>query len=116
MINNLQIEKNDFSKGSEWRKWDLHVHTPASFYFNGSKKLREMSAEEKTTEIKIFIDIVNKSDVAVFCLMDYWTFDWYLELQEYITANPDELKKTVFPGMELRIESPTNYRLNIHVI
>ena len=19
-----------FSKGSEWRKWDLHVHTPAS--------------------------------------------------------------------------------------
>ena len=107
---------NSYPKGSEWRKWDLHVHTPASFYFNGTKKLREMSAEEKTTEIKLFIDTVNKSDVAVFCLMDYWTFDWYLELQEYIAINPDQLKKTVFPGMELRIESPTDYRLNIHVI
>lgn len=20
------------NKGSEWRKWDLHVHTPASFF------------------------------------------------------------------------------------
>ncbi|NJL77617.1 MAG: hypothetical protein HC892_23860 [Saprospiraceae bacterium] len=75
-----------------------------------------MSAEEKTEEIKLFIDTVNKSDVAVFCLMDYWTFDWYLELQEYVAINTDELKKTVFPGMELRIESPTDYRLNIHVI
>lgn len=109
-------KNNLYPKGSEWRKWDLHVHTPASFYFNGTKKLREMSAEEKTVEIKFFIDIVNKSDVAVFCLMDYWTFDWYLELQEYVSNNPDELKKIVFPGMELRIESPTDYRLNIHVI
>jgi len=105
-----------YPKGSEWRKWDLHVHTPASFHFNGTKKLREMSMEEKTAEIKNFIDVVNKSDIAAFCLMDYWTFDWYLELHEYVTKNPDELKKTVFPGMELRIESPTDYRLNIHVI
>jgi ABC-type lipoprotein export system ATPase subunit len=103
-------------KGSEWRKWDLHIHTPASFYFNGTKNLHEMLAEEKTTEIKKFIDSVNNSDVAVYCLMDYWTFDWYLELQEYVRVNPNELKKTVFPGMELRIESPTDYRLNIHVI
>jgi ABC-type lipoprotein export system ATPase subunit len=108
--------ENSYPKGSEWRKWDLHVHTPASFYFNGTKKLCDMSAEEKTAEIKNFIDIVNISDVAVFCLMDYWTFDWYLELQEYVTTKPYELKKTVFPGMELRIESPTDYRLNIHVI
>lgn len=108
--------EKSYPKGSEWRKWDLHVHTPASFHFNGTKKLREMSVEEKTAEIKNFIDIVNKSDVAVFCLMDYWTFDWYLELQEYVAKYPNKLKKTVFPGMELRIESPTNYRLNIHVI
>jgi hypothetical protein len=50
-------------KGSEWRKWDLHVHTPASFYFAGIKKYREMSAAERTAEMKIFIDTVNKSDV-----------------------------------------------------
>ena len=104
------------NRGSEWRKWDLHVHTPASFYWNGTKKYKEMSREEVVTEIKKFIEIVNKSDIAVFCLMDYWTFDWYLELQEYLISNPDELKKTVLPGMELRVESPTNYRLNVHFI
>ncbi len=104
------------NRGSEWRKWDLHVHTPASFYWTGTKKYKEMSREEVVTEIKKFIEIVNKSDIAVFCLMDYWTFDWYLELQEYLISNPDELKKTVLPGMELRVESPTNYRLNVHFI
>lgn len=108
--------KRSYPRGSEWRKWDLHIHTPASFLFNGTKNLRDMSMEERTAEIKLFIDTINKSDVDVFCIMDYWTFDWYLELQEYIATNPNELKKTVFPGMELRIESPTNYRLNIHCI
>lgn len=105
-----------YPKGSEWRKWDLHVHTPASFYWKGTKKLREMSPEEKIVEIKNFIKVVNESDVEVFCLMDYWTFDWYLELQDYIKLYPEELKKTVFPGIELRVESPTSYRLNIHCI
>lgn len=105
-----------FTRGSEWRKWDLHVHTPASFYWKGTKKLREMTPEEKTKEIKHFIKVVNESDVAVFCLMDYWTFDWYLELQDYIRENPGELRKTVLPGIELRVESPTSYRLNIHCI
>jgi hypothetical protein len=104
------------SKGSEWRKWDLHVHTPASFNWRGTKKLIDMSPEEISIEISNFINTVNESDVAVFCLMDYWTFDWYLELQKYLIAHPDELKKTVLPGIELRIESPTDYRLNIHCI
>ena len=105
------------NRGSEWRKWDLHVHTPASFFFKEpGKKLRDMSQEERKVAMKKFIDVVNDSDVAVFCLMDYWTFDWYLALRDYLVDNPMELKKTIFPGMELRIESPTSYRLNIHCI
>jgi ABC-type thiamine transport system ATPase subunit len=110
------VTKKNYPKGSEWRKWDLHVHTPASFIFNEVKNLRNMSNDEKETAIKEFIKVINNSDVEVFCLMDYWTFDWYLELQDYLTKNPDELQKTVFPGMELRIESPTDFRLNIHCI
>ncbi|MEP2446439.1 MAG: TrlF family ATPase, partial [Balneola sp.] len=105
-----------FPKGSEWRKWDLHIHSPASFYWNGTKKLWEMTPEEKISEIKNFIEILNDSDVEVFCLMDYWTFDWYLLLQEYLNENPEELNKTVFPGIELRVECPVDYRLNIHCI
>ncbi len=48
-------------RGSEWRKWDLHIHTPASFYWNGTKKYKELSVEEKDIEIKAFIETVNKS-------------------------------------------------------
>lgn len=103
-------------RGSEWNKWDLHIHTPASFFWKGSKKLNEMTDAEKELEIKNFIAKINESDVEVFCLMDYWTFDWYTELQDYLLKNPGELKKTIFPGMELRVECPVDYRLNIHCI
>lgn len=24
-------------RGSEWRQWDLHIHTPASFHWRGQK-------------------------------------------------------------------------------
>ncbi len=105
-----------FERGSEWRKWDLHIHSPGSFHWNGGKKLTQMENTEIKEEIKAFIKTVNDSDVAVFCLMDYWNFDWYNELKKYLKDNPGDLKKTVFPGIELRVECPVNYRLNIHCI
>jgi len=109
-------DNTQYNRGSEWRKWDLHIHTPASYFWKGGKKLREMTTEEIEAEMKKFIKSVNDSDVAAFCIMDYWTFDWCIELKKYIEAHPNELKKTVFYGMELRVECPVDYRLNIHVI
>jgi hypothetical protein len=26
-----------YSRGSEWREWDLHIHSPASFHWNGER-------------------------------------------------------------------------------
>lgn len=103
-------------RGSEWRKWDLHVHTPASFHWNGGKVLSDMDETEKEEAIKKFVKTVNDSDVEVFAVQDYWTFDWILELRKYLRDNPGELKKTVLPGMELRVECATDFRLNIHAI
>lgn len=110
------INTNQLNRGSEWGKWDLHIHTPASFFWKGGKQLKEMDDTEKGQAMKSFIESVNNSDVAVFCVMDYWTFDWCIELKKYIKSHPDELKKTVFTGMELRVECPVDYRLNIHVL
>lgn len=104
-----------FPKGSEWRKWDLHVHTPASFHWRG-QRFASMTPEEKKESFKTMLNTINNSDVSVFGIMDYWTFDGYLEFMKVVENEGWELKKTVLPGMELRIESPTNYRLNIHVI
>ena len=105
-----------YYRGSEWNKWDLHIHSPASYHWNGGKKLKEMTAEEKEAEIKKFIKTVNESDVEVFAVQDYWSFDWILELRQYVRAHPEELQKTVLPGMELRAECSADYRLNIHAI
>lgn len=104
------------SEGSIWRKWDLHVHTPASFHWKDGKKLRDMNDLEKKNALNRFISVVNGSECAAFAVMDYWTFDWYIVLKDYIKSEPDLLKKTVLPGMELRIECPVDYRLNIHVL
>lgn len=56
------------NRGSQWRKWDLHIHTPASFDWSGSKRLREMNTAEKEAEIKTFITHINSSEAEVFCL------------------------------------------------
>lgn len=107
---------SQFTKGSEWRKWDLHIHTPASFHWNGGKRFRDMSHAEKDVALKQMLQTINDSDVAVFAITDYWTFDGYLEFKSFIQREGLELKKTIFPGMELRIEASTEYRLNMQVI
>ncbi|HRI47527.1 MAG TPA: hypothetical protein PK559_10525 [Ignavibacteriaceae bacterium] len=107
---------NNYLKGSEWRKWDLHIHTPASFHWSGGKLFSDMNKKEKNDTLKVMYDTIENSDIAVFCIMDYWTFDGYLLFKEYIKENSFPLTKTVLPGIELRVEAPVNYRLNIHAV
>ena len=75
-----------------------------------------MNAAERDAAIKTIIDKINTSDVAVFGIMDYWTFDGYLEIRNYLKSHPDALNKRVLPGIELRLEAPTDFRLNTHAI
>jgi hypothetical protein len=108
----------DTHRGSIWRKWDLHIHTPASFkHWKGTKRYRDMTPSEKDEVTKQIINGINHSDVAVYCIMDYWTFDGYFELMDYLDRNPIvECKARILPGIELRIDAPSKLRLNIHVI
>lgn len=104
-----------YPKGSEWRKWDLHVHTPASFHWNGMK-FSNCNDEEKNELLEEMLKTINNCEVSVFTFVDYWTFDGYLMFNKYIDDNNLKLRKTIFPGMELRIEAPVDYRLNVQVI
>ena len=105
---------SNFPKGSEWRLWDLHIHTPASYSYNGGR-FSTMSTAEKAAAISQIIANINESDVSVFAINDYWTFDGYLALRQAHEAG-ETINKTVFPAIELRIESASQHRLNIHVI
>lgn len=109
------MNKMNDPKGSLWRKWDLHIHTPASFHWNG-QRFADMTQEQESAALKTIVDKMAESDVTAFGIMDYWTFDGYLKLRKYLAANGLTLPCAVFPGMELRIEAPVDFRLNIQVI
>lgn len=113
----MTTKEQKFPRGAEWRQWDFHVHTPASFHWNSGKRLSEMTDAEKKASVDQMISAINGSDPAVFVLMDYWTFDGWFALRKRLEdVDAPTLNKKVFPGIELRLVSPTKYRLNAHVI
>lgn len=105
-----------FPRGSEWSKWDPHIHSPASFHWTGTEKLHRLNTVNRDDVLTQMIGAINNADISVFAIMDYWTFDGVLALRKFCRSNPDQLKKTVFPGIELRIQAPTTKRLDIHAI
>jgi ABC-type lipoprotein export system ATPase subunit len=109
-----------FERGSEWRQWDLHVHTPASFHWNGMRFEQSHDSELNRSLVDEMIATMNAATPAVFALMDYWTFDGWFSLKKRLSepGAPPLLKK-VLPGIELRLMAPMktpNGRLNAHVV
>lgn len=110
----------EFKRGSEWRQWDLHVHTPASFHWKGEKFDSDPNSLTNRSLVDEMIAAINASPPAVFALMDYWTFDgWFALKRRLKDADAPKLHKKVFPGIELRLMAPMktqNGRLNAHVL
>jgi ABC-type lipoprotein export system ATPase subunit len=108
---------NPFPRGSEWRQWDLHVHSPASFFWKGQKFSSTLDTPQDKALVDEMINSMNAAAPAVFALMDYWTFDGWFALKKRLQdKEAPELLKTVFPGIELRVSAPTDVRLNVHAI
>ena len=60
-----------YKKGSEWRKWDLHVHTPFSIE-------QHYWENNNVTWDKYINDLENLSkDFSVIWINDYLFLDWY---------------------------------------
>lgn len=111
------MEKS-INRGSEWNIWDLHIHTPASFHWKDGPQFRKMTDAQKKESCRKIIEKINSSEPIAFCIVDYFTFDGILEIRKFLKDQFNLLKKekTIFPGIELRVEAPTNYRLNVQVI
>jgi hypothetical protein len=56
--------------GSVWQKWDLHIHTPASFHWDG-QRFHQMNNEKRDAACKKIVEKIKELDVVVFCIMDY---------------------------------------------
>jgi len=106
-----------YPRGSEWRQWDLHIHTPGSFHWKGERFTQGGSSSRDKELIDDMVAALNDAAPAVYAIQDYWHFDGWFALKRRLSeAGAPALEKTVFPGIELRIAAPMAARLNAHVI
>ena len=91
--------KTRYPKGSEWRKWDLHIHTPASYDWD--KKCIASNAD--------IVDAAIKEDIAAIAITDHHTAKSVDEIKAL------GVKKGLFvlPGVELRTDKGNE---KIHII
>jgi len=108
---------SSYPRGSEWRQWDLHIHSPASFYWAGPRFQGDGTSAHDIGILDEMIATLNAAQPVAFALMDYWGFDgWFALKRRLAQPGAPKLEKTVFPGIELRLCAPMSGRLNAHVI
>ena len=100
------------SRGSEWRKWDLHVHTPYSHNYEG--------------DWESFKKQLENTDCDVIGINDYFSVAGYKKLKEEIEAKDFSLPdKVIFPVVEMRMTDTLQNRqsnsngsahFNFHII
>lgn len=104
-----------YKRGSEWRKWDLHIHTPET------KKNDQFEGNTIEAKWDKYISDINNSteEISVIGITDYFCIDNYFKFKSYV----DEKKITkhfdlVIPNIEIRVLPVTGSAtpINIHCI
>ncbi|WP_149304205.1 TrlF family AAA-like ATPase [Pareuzebyella sediminis] len=113
-----------YPKGSEWRKWDLHVHTPESVLNNGFGNDWDIYVKE------LFRRALD-NDIYTIGITDYFTIEGYKKLREdYIESEGKfahlgfsegeiiRIKEIlILPNIEFRLDKLVNSnRVNFHII
>lgn len=116
-----------YTRGSEWRRWDLQIHTPYSALNNGFGSDFKIYA-------KALFDRAVASRIAAIGVTDYFLIDGYKELRDLIN-DPVELEALVgaetankvqqilfLPNIEFRTSviivrpNGNDSRVNFHVV
>lgn len=111
------------NRGSEWARWDLHVHT------KNTAKNDQFTSATFDDFCKLFFLKALEKDIKVIGITDYFNIENYKSISEYqrnIVSNEnfdtDQKEKIkniqLIPNMELRI-TPTTGRgslINIHIL
>lgn len=106
---------NKYNRGSEWRKWDLHLHTP------GTKKNDQFEGVDLIEKWTKYIETINASteDISVVGITDYFSIENYFIFKEKF--NTGEIVKSfdlIVPNVELRVLPVTasSIPINLHCI
>ena len=108
-------EDKQYNRGSEWRKWDLHVHTP----FSHTSEYPGATEEEKWVNFITGLENLPK-DIKVIGINDYLFLDGYKKVIEY--KNSGRLKNIdlFLPVVEFRLKEFVGNeqlkKINYHVI
>jgi ABC-type lipoprotein export system ATPase subunit/phage shock protein A len=98
-------------RGSEWRKWDLHLHAP------GTKLNNQFAVDEGGWDE--YCQRLHDSNVQAFGITDYFSVDCYLlTINEFRKRYPNS-SKVFFPNIELRTNYVVNnaaQEVNVHLI
>lgn len=100
-------------KGSIWRKWDLHIHTPFT-------KLNDQFSQVDDEDIwKTFSEKVENSDVKALGITDYFSADNYFKFCEKFRDHYPNSEKVFFLNIEFRLDVAVNKKgeeVNLHIV
>ena len=91
----------EVNRGSEWSKWDLHVHTASSF---------DYKYKSKDDADELLVEAWKKHGIKAVAITDHFLIDAQ-RIKKLRDLVKDEI--TIFPGVELRTDKGGT---NIHVI
>ena len=100
---------NSYPRGSEWRRWDLHLHTPKTWLAN----------QFGVTTIDDFVNKVVESGIAVIGLTNYFKFaDCEINGANSIKTKLEAKGVVVFPNLEFRLDqrNKDNEQIHIHLL
>ena len=109
-------------RGSEWNKWDLHVHTK---YTNKNDQFTSATFDDFCIE---FFKRAVEKNIKVIGITDYFSIENYLKIKEFLTRIDEievleqikeEIKKIyLIPNIELRMLPSTDSGklINIHCL
>ena len=104
--------------GSEWRKWDLHVHTPYSI-LNNQFGLSADDTIDFDKYVKNLFSIAVEKGVCTIGITDYFSVDGYAKIRNDYLSRPEKMEQlfedvelrdkvmaiAVFPNIELRLSN-----------
>jgi hypothetical protein len=106
-MNTNQNNKILYPRGSEWRKWDLHIHTPESVLYS-----RFTNWEEYIKKLDLI------KDIAVLGITDYFSIEGYKKILKYRKQGKVSNFDLILPNIEIRMLPVTNSEtpINLHLI
>ena len=108
--------QNLFPRGSEWRRWDLHVHSPFSALNNQYPKL-----PDGLPDWDKYIDRLDQiTGISVLGITDYFSINGYKRILEYRKKGRLSNFDQILPNVELRLDTfvvkSKSKDINFHII